>query len=334
MPDDQIQRELEFQPASLENLDRLTELYRASFKVNPTPGYFNWKYIENPGGKLLGFEATHHGRVVASYGVIPEHYLVNGQRRVVWQSMDTMTHPDYQRRGLFAKLANMTFDALRAYDHNFLLLGIPAPESHVGFVKKLGWSDIHTFGLIFTDKRAQLGLGLLRRKSPVSFREVTDTETLRPYLESRMRISRHIQNELSPEFLAWRGLTNPMHKINIMEFSEGGTAKGIVAYSVDDPRKTFVYLLDFGIDEDVIRLTPTVVREVLDRTGASVLSTWTPMDHLLGKGFFRAGVVANPTSKGPMLFKQPFIGLSGSSKFEGLDALSARSFMLQPIMQD
>ncbi len=334
MPDDQIQRELVVEQSSLSNLDRLSELYEASFNIKPATNYFSWKYLDNPGGKMLGFEASHQGRVIASFGIIPEQYVVNGQPCTVWQSMDTMTHPDYQRRGLFVQLANRTFDCLREIDPNFLLLGIPAPQSHAGFVKKLGWKDVHSFGLIFTDRRAQMALKLVQRSRGLSFRDVGDTETLRPYLATRMRMSRHIQNELTPEFLAWRGLNNPGKKTNIMEVLENGMAKGMVVYSVDDPRKTFVYLLDFAVDEDVARLTPAVVKEVLNRTGATVLSTWAPQDYLLAKAYQRAGVLANPTSKGPMLFKQPLISLAGSKAFHGLDPHSVDSFKLQPIMQD
>ncbi len=55
------------------------------------------------------------------------------------QSMDTMTHPDYQGQGVFTKLAEACYDiaAARGFE---ILYGFPNPLSYPGFVKRLGWT--------------------------------------------------------------------------------------------------------------------------------------------------------------------------------------------------
>jgi hypothetical protein len=335
MPDDQIQRELVFHQSSLDGMERLAELYRKCFNTTPPTNYFSWKYRDNPSGTLLGFEATHNGKVVASYGVIPENYLVNGKRRVVWQSMDTMTDPEYQRRGLFISLAKMTFDHLETVDPTFLLLGIPGEASYPGFTKKLGWTDIHQFALMFQDRRAFAALSALRRLPKLTFRNVTGTaESLADYLSSRVGLSDHIQNELTTDFLTWRVLNNPMRSLRLVEFSEGGIARGITVFSKDESGKSFVFLLDTASPDQMGRLTPAVLKYIFSETGARVVSTWEPMDSRLRQAYARSGLVKNPTTKGPMLFKQPLIAYCRQSAFEGFNATSASSFRLQPIMQD
>ena len=111
MPDDQIQEELEFHQTSeigFDTLGRFRELYRRCFDRVVDERYFTWKYCDNPAGSFVGFEAVHKGKTIASYGVIPEPYLADGKKVLAWQSMDTMTDPDYQRRGLFISLAKKT----------------------------------------------------------------------------------------------------------------------------------------------------------------------------------------------------------------------------------
>ncbi len=335
MPDDQIQRELVFQPSSLDGMDRLGDLYTKCFNTAPPEKYFSWKYLDNPAGTLLGFEATHLGKVVASYGVIPEAYLVNGKRRIVWQSMDTMTDPEYQRRGLFISLAKMTFDHLETVDPRFLLVGIPGDASYPGFTKKLGWTDIHQFSLLFQDRRAFLALSAVRRLPKLDFRVISGSaDSLTDYLESRTGLSDHIQNEITPEFLTWRVLNNPMRQMMLVEISESGTAKGITAFSHDDSGKSFVSLLDYAEPDQVSRLTPAVLKYIFSATGSRVVSTWEPTDARLRQAYTRAGLMRNPTKKGPMLFKQPLIVYSRQPSFEGFCPTTIGSYRLQPIMQD
>lgn len=334
MVDDQIQRELVFQQSSLEGLERLATLYETCFNVTPPASYFTWKYRDNPSGSLIGFEAMHRGAVVASYAVIPEAYLVGGQRRIVWQSMDTMTHPDYQRRGLFVTLANMTFDHLWTIDPEFLIVGIPAPASYAGFTKKLGWTDIHQFRLMFQERRAFKLLAAVRRPPKLAFRTITDTASLAPFFESRSAPTRLIQNEITPEFLTWRLLENPMRKFELVEFTESGIAQGIAAYTHDGSGKSFIVLLDAARPGELTRLAPAVIAHIFDRTGARVVSTWEPMEPNLRKAYLRSGLLLNPTPRGPMVFRQPLIVHSRQTSIAGFDTMSPHSYSLQPIMQD
>src|ERR1700744_6776893 len=92
-----------FKQYDFENLDDLTEIYQRCFGTKPSLHYFKWKYMENPAGKAVAFVALHNGTIAGFYGVIPEYYRINGQVQTIYQSMDTMTHPDYRRMGLFAK---------------------------------------------------------------------------------------------------------------------------------------------------------------------------------------------------------------------------------------
>jgi hypothetical protein len=93
--------------------------------------------------------------------------------------MDTMTHPDFQRRGLFVRLAELTYDEVCASTGRCDLVGIPGATSLPGFTRKLGWSEIHRFNLLTAP-------ALLVRATPRSPGRDVSIETI-DQLDERVR---------------------------------------------------------------------------------------------------------------------------------------------------
>lgn len=77
---------------------------------------------------------------VAFYGVIPCFINTQNGAVLVAQSADTMTHPLHQNKGLFIRLADMTFSLCRENDIR-LIFGFPNQRSYHGLVNKLGWQQ-------------------------------------------------------------------------------------------------------------------------------------------------------------------------------------------------
>jgi hypothetical protein len=87
--------QFEFRRAELTNFARYRDIMQACFGRRPDDEYFRWKYLQNPAGPLVAFEAVYEGEIAAFYGVIPWCFTVRGQHVPFYQSMDTMTHPRY-----------------------------------------------------------------------------------------------------------------------------------------------------------------------------------------------------------------------------------------------
>ena len=145
-------------------------LMDAAFGSAPGPEYFDWKYARNPHGEMVGFEALAGSTPVAFYCVIPQVYSVDGVQVGVFQSVDTMTDPAYQGRGLFVQLATLTYNEVSRIDPGYTLVGIAGESSLPGFVRRLGWRHIHDIRLFsrnvgsypFGSSRA--AVGKLRRR--------------------------------------------------------------------------------------------------------------------------------------------------------------------------
>ncbi len=122
------------------DMKSLATLARICFKMEVDDEYFKWKYFDNPAGDVIAYVALHGGQVIAIAGIIPEWYWDNGEKVKIYQAIDTMTHPDFRRAGLFAKLAMMCYNEIA--NENYIIVAFPVPASYSGFVQKLGWEVV------------------------------------------------------------------------------------------------------------------------------------------------------------------------------------------------
>lgn len=123
-----------------DNIAGLEQLHSAVYGARPAPNFFSNKYnTAFTGVQHVGFIAYNDEDLpIAFYAVIPCFIRVNGKNTLAAQSADTMTHPDYRFKGLFADLANRTFDLCETLGIR-LLFGFPNQNSLPGFVNRLGW---------------------------------------------------------------------------------------------------------------------------------------------------------------------------------------------------
>lgn len=120
--------------------DALRKLYlQVNGKVWPESDYKEKFATANIGGAPIGFLAfAPTGELAAYYGVFPVKVEIDGNECIAAQSGNTMTAPAHQGKGLFTKLAKMTYDAAKKEGVAFIF-GFPNKNSYPGFVKKLNW---------------------------------------------------------------------------------------------------------------------------------------------------------------------------------------------------
>lgn len=150
--------ELRFAPVRTDDaaLARYGELFKACFPMTDkfTPRYLAWLYVDNPDGLAVGYDAWDGERLAAHYVCIPARAWVEGAEVPVLLSLNTATHPDYQGKGLFTKLASMTFEAGAAQGFDGVY-GVANANSTPGFVRKLGFQLVRPL-------EARVGVGSLQ----------------------------------------------------------------------------------------------------------------------------------------------------------------------------
>ena len=70
---------------------------------------WNWKYKNNPAGNPVIWVALAGDKLVANYAVIPVKMKIGDEIIEASQSVDTMTHPEYQGQGIFLELTRQVF---------------------------------------------------------------------------------------------------------------------------------------------------------------------------------------------------------------------------------
>ena len=116
----------------------ILELFEKVFGRRISLGFWKWRYPEGLGEPVvkLMFDGD---ALIGHYAVTALPLLLQGEKRRAAFSMTTMTHPDYQGKGIFTKLAKMTYEA--AADRGFsLVFGFPNKNSEWVIFNRLGWS--------------------------------------------------------------------------------------------------------------------------------------------------------------------------------------------------
>ncbi|MBN1259946.1 MAG: GNAT family N-acetyltransferase [Anaerolineae bacterium] len=103
------------------------------------PEFIDWKYFANPAGAIYGACGELEGELVGFYGNIPLKLKV-GERTVQGcQALDARVAPRARRRGLFVKMAQLTYANMDAAGVQ-VTYGMPNAISRAGLVNRLGWA--------------------------------------------------------------------------------------------------------------------------------------------------------------------------------------------------
>lgn len=326
---------LEFKKVSIENLIRFSEMMELSLGLIVDENYFEWKYIKNPAGEVIAFEALDGEKSVGFYGVIPEWYIVNGEKIKIYQSMDTMVHPDYRRRGLFTSLANMTYDYINQYEDNTFIIGIPGMNSLPGFVQKLNWQNIHNFDYVF-NHRVKFNLQMIGKKNKsITLQKLQKFDhDFDIFIATKYQSPKAITKFLSKEILNWKILLHPYHQYYPLKVILDGKVIGYLIYRILDEKRCFIDYFDLVEENLLNQYTNNIIQELFKLSDASFIYTWKNTSPILQRTYSKSGFIKNPYKKGPFSYKVPFIVYSNKKEINGIDCFNIENFDIQPILQD
>lgn len=173
------------------------QLFRRCFPgashLNAT--YLDWLYARNPAGQVIGCDAWEGDTLAAHYVCVPVQAMVGGRALRIMLSLNTATHPDFQGKGLFTRLADATYQAGAAAGVG-AVYGVANANSTPGFIRKLGFTLVRPLD-------ARIGVGFI---------DDDDARAARERAEFRRDWSR--------EALAWR-VANPQRPYALVRAGEG-----------------------------------------------------------------------------------------------------------------
>ncbi len=122
------------------NAHLIRKLFRQVYNKDYPEEFFQKKYDTLGFNKsVTGYFAFNQaGEAVAYYGIFPCRALIKGQQVLIAQSGDSMTLSHHQRKGLFTRLAMMTYADAKAEGIHFVY-GFPNRNSEHGLFDVLQW---------------------------------------------------------------------------------------------------------------------------------------------------------------------------------------------------
>jgi GNAT superfamily N-acetyltransferase len=120
------------------HFDAIRELYAAVRGNNRPEAFDRWRWFGTPDGDCPIALAMDGETVAGFYTLWPVRLRIGDTVVPGGQSMDTMTHPGYQGRGIFTALAQACYEIAAARGFR-VLYGFPNALSYPGFVRRLGW---------------------------------------------------------------------------------------------------------------------------------------------------------------------------------------------------
>ena len=176
-----------------------------------TLDFWHWKHRANPFGKSPGLVAIDEtGRPVALRVFLRWELETGGRVVRAVRAVDTATHPDWQRRGLFRRLTTTLLERL-ANEGVDLVFNMPNPRSLRGYLS-MGWQEVGRLPLVLKLRRPiRLAIRRLRGGPDASCEPVglLSCDEVLAGADVAQLIDRQDANEprlhtrRSPEYLRW-----------------------------------------------------------------------------------------------------------------------------------
>ena len=134
---------LTYRQAEVSDVPQILDLMRASLGTGSVPRtqpYWTWKHLDSPFGPSPVLVAEAEGRLVGLRAFMRWTWRVDGHDVEAVQAVDTATHPDWQRRGIFSRLTKDLLAEVRSQGTAFVF-NTPNSNSLPGYLK-LGWQTV------------------------------------------------------------------------------------------------------------------------------------------------------------------------------------------------
>lgn len=192
-------------PATGADEAEVLDVLRAALGEPPTapktPESFAWKHHHNPFGPSIVLVAEIDGRIAGVRALMRwELSTPTGETVSCVRPVDTATHPDFTRRGIFRRLTMEALEVARAEGVD-LVFNTPNPQSGSGYLK-MGWQHVGWIDALVRPR--------LRRGAAAPEDAVPSLATLVPGALAQIppdvpdRAPRGLRTVRSPAYVAWR----------------------------------------------------------------------------------------------------------------------------------
>lgn len=279
-------------------------LYERIFARPFDESIWRWQFeraIENRGYIVF---AEHGSTLVGQYATIPVRMHIRGKKTLGALSLDTMTHPEYRKQGIFVALAKEVYGRTQSFGVA-LVFGFPNDNSFHGFVTDLDFAVLENLVAMarpvciaravrekmkYPFLAAVIGRPLQSICNAFCSKKTTDAAIT---VESASRFPESVTTLFDGcplksgslvvrdyEYLSWRYDRNPRHSYDIFLGYRNGTLAGYcVSGTTERKGLTIGLIVDLFADPHDRALTTSLVTaalEVMERKEMHLASCLLP----------------------------------------------------------
>lgn len=265
------------------------ELLRAALGeprlLRRTPELFAWKHFDNPFGRSIALLAEVDGRVVGLRVFMRwDLQTVQGETLRCVRAVDTATHPDFLRRGIFRRLTEEAVEVARSDDVD-LVFNTPNQKSGEGYLS-MGWIEVGKVRVLARPTRHLLARADLT-ESPAAPDRFVESPVPISSLSIEDRPPRGLRTPRTPAYLNWRFASHPTARYFRID-EEGSVA--VVRPNIRNRRRELLIADVFGPRPSA------AIRESVRRARASYIAAWFSEHSPERKASRRSGLTPVPVT--------------------------------------
>ncbi len=216
--------EITTRQAAPSDTGQILDVLRSALGETPllrrTPEQWAWKHEINPFGRSIVLVAEAGDRIAGVRALM--RWQLTAPGGVVLdcvRPVDTATHPDFERRGIFRRLTMEALEVAREQGIH-LVFNTPNPKSGAGYLS-MGWQEVGRIGVMV---RPRVGRAMRpSAEQPPSVERALPAATPFRAIEFHDRAPSGLRTERSSEYQTWRFGSHPtVHYGQIT--SQGGAA--------------------------------------------------------------------------------------------------------------
>ena len=262
-------------------LELMRESLGETALLRRTPALFRWKHLQNPAGRSIMLVAEADDRLIGLRTFMRWRLeLPGGGELQCVRPVDTATHPDYRRLGIFKTLTEAAVTEARA-DGVHLIFNTPNPQSGAGYLK-MGWTQVGPIGVLARPK-----LGLVKRRDTLNPSRTVDidAEPVRPDRLPAWRSPLGLRTPRTTAYLTWRFNQHPTADYRMI-MEAGGLA---IVRPNSRHHRSELLLCDMAGD-----IGPRVARAVVRRPGFAYVAAWFSRGTPERAASIKAGIIPLP----------------------------------------
>lgn len=261
-----------------------------------TPELFAWKHFDNPFGESISLVAESDGSMAGLRTFMRwDLDTASGERVRCVRAVDTATHPDYRRQGIFRRLTEEAIEIAREEGID-LVFNTPNEQSKQGYLS-MGWVDVGPIGAMVRPSWRMVRIG---GSSATSFEEPIHPIQEDSEIDVTNRQPLGLRTPRTRSYIQWRFGSHPRARYGTVADEDG---RAIVRSNSRKGRPELVIADLFG-------RAGRALRTALKSTNADYAASWFAKGTPERAVAMRAGLIPLPGVKALNLVARPLRELS------------------------